>query len=143
MHILFLRPISSNVSRASRAKTQVSLPRKMPAAVLQKQAGLLRSKRHHQSRKRQPRLHCLCVGGMDKSMLRTARLSGKTQENAVCVICAETMMGAFRLQAIYTNLARKVKMLAWVDFCPCRMGSGCTLLVHCGALKYGKDPTLA
>jgi hypothetical protein len=80
---------------------------------------------------------------MDKSMLKTARLSGKTQENAVCVICVETTMGAFRLQAIYTNPAQKVKMLAWVDFYPCRMGSGFILLVHCGALKYGKDPTLA
>jgi hypothetical protein len=138
----FRRPISSNVSRASRAKTQVSLLKRTPTAVLQKQMGFLRSKRHHQTRKRLPRLHRLCVGGMDKSMLKTARLSGKTQENAVCVICAETTTGAFRPQAIYTNLARKVKMLAWVDSCLCRMGSGCTLLVHCGALRYGKDLTL-
>jgi hypothetical protein len=80
---------------------------------------------------------------MDKSMLETAKPSGTTQENAVCVICAETTTGAFRLLAIYTSLARKMKMLAWVDFCPCLMGSGCILLVHCGALRYGKDLTLA
>jgi hypothetical protein len=141
--MLFRRPIRSNVSRASRTKTQASLLRRTPVALRQKQAGLLRSKRHHQRRKRMSRLHCLCVGGMDKSMLKTARRSGKTQENAVCVICAETTMGAFRLQVIYTNLARKLKMLAWVDFCPCRMGFGCILLVHYGALRYGKDPTLA